>query len=297
MTTLDRDLSARRPTRPSTEEQYEEAPGRAMHHYRIYNDRISARPPSNLLDENARGLRAASYGQPPTTTRQTSQYQYPNANDVTPPRPLRQQPDPDSPSYTLPPTKTTTGLTGGTAGTAGTGPLDLSLPVMSSQPSSTVNSFFSAFFTAVLSISTLGASLTFNYILNGSLRTPPPDSIFNKARLQTFVALAWLFFVLSLASAAAFQTLLKFYGEVLKGAWDRGGKAKKGAQWVSMAVSALLYGLVITAFTFLSLIVAAFTPAVGWTAVGFTGAFGVGGFGGIIYQAPFWGSGKSKRRR
>lgn len=256
MTTLDRDLSARRPTRASAEEPY-------------------------LLDENAPGARVPSYGPPTNTTRQPSQYQYTNENDITPPRP----------------TKTATGLTGGTGGTSLTGPLDLSLPAMSSQPSSTINSFFSAFFTAILSISTLGASLTFNYILNGSLRTPPAGSAFTKTHLQTFVALAWLFFVLALASAAAFQTLLKFYGEVLKAAWDRGGRGRKGAQWVGMAVSALLYGLVITAFTFLSLIVTAFTPAVGWTAVGFTGAFAIGGFGSILYQAPCWGSGKSKRRR
>jgi hypothetical protein len=297
MTTLDRDLSARRPTRASTEEQYEEAPGRAMHHYRIYNDRTRARPPSYLLDGNAPGARVPSNGPPTSTTRQLSQYQYTNENDITPPPPLRQPTDPKSPNYTFPPTKTPTGLTGGTGGTNLTGPLDLSLPAMSSQPSSIINSFFSAFFTAILSISTLGASLTFDFVLNGSLRTPPADSIFTTTHLQTFVALAWLFFVLALASAAAFQTLLKFYGEVLKTAWDRGGRGRKGAQWVGMAVSALLYGLVITAFTFLSLIVTAFTPAIGWTAVGFTGAFAIGGFGSILYQAPCWGSGKSKRRQ
>ena len=56
--------------------------------------------------------------------------------------------------------------------------------------------------------------------------------------------------------------------------------------WYATAVSATLFGLLISAFVFLSLVVAALTGPSGWTALGFTILFGTLGVGSIIWQSP-----------
>ncbi|KAL9107739.1 MAG: hypothetical protein Q9227_007361 [Pyrenula ochraceoflavens] len=178
-----------------------------------------------------------------------------------------------------------------------TDPLSPLIPSISKETSSTVNSFFTAYFTALLSLSTLGSSITFTFILNSSIRKPPPSSPFSTTHLQALVALAWLFFILTLAFTAACQTLLKFYSKRLEHAWDAGGERRKWAQILGLSIAAALLALVIGAFVFLSLIVAAYTKGVGFTALGFTVFFGFGGLGGIVYQYPvFHRKGDGRRR-
>lgn len=166
------------------------------------------------------------------------------------------------------------------------GPLNVLIPSMFSQSAHTVNSFFSAYFTATLSLGTLGSSITFNYVLNDSIREPTPASLFTKPRIQDFIALAWLFFVLDLAFTAVCQTLLKFYSRRLEVEWDAGGLRRSRAQSLGLVVAATLLLLVILAFVFLSLVVTAYSAAVGFVALTFTCIAGLGGLLGIAYQAP-----------
>lgn len=172
------------------------------------------------------------------------------------------------------------------------GPLDIIIPSMFSQSAHTVNSFFIAYFTAMLSLGTLGSSITFNYVLNDSIREPSPSSRFGKPRIQDFLALAWLFFVLDLAFTAACQTLLKFYSRRLEAEWDAGGRRRSRTQSLGLVIAAILLVLVILAFIFLSLIVTAYSSAVGFVALAFTCLAGLGGLMGIAYQAPILRRGK-----
>lgn len=56
--------------------------------------------------------------------------------------------------------------------------------------------------------------------------------------------------------------------------------------WYATGVSAVLFGVLVVAFIFLGLVVAAYTGPVGWAAVAFTGVAGVAGFGSIVWQSP-----------
>lgn len=64
------------------------------------------------------------------------------------------------------------------------------------------------------------------------------------------------------------------------------GKDRTKVLWISSLVSALLLGLLVTAFIFLSLIVVVYAGPVGWVATAFTIIFGVLGFGTIAWQSP-----------
>lgn len=282
MPTLQRDYSNQR-SNVHSEEQFTETGNRALDHYYRYNDR--KRPPSYLIQEDYVSPPGPGYQDSPDRKRPSyndQEFEMSADHPDEPRTPARQpttQSKGQSPSHNFTPTTPTK---------QSTGPLEIEIPPMSAQSAETINSFFTAYFTAILSICTLGASITFNYILNGNFRAPSPDSHFNKSELQTFIALAWLFFILGLAFTAACQTLLKFYGTQLKQAWQSRGRRQRLAQWVGMIVSALLLTFVIAAFMFISLIVTAYTAGVGWTAVAFTCIFGIFGLASIIYQAPIW---------
>lgn len=56
--------------------------------------------------------------------------------------------------------------------------------------------------------------------------------------------------------------------------------------WYATVVSFALYGLLITAFVFLSLVVTAYAGPLGWIAVGFSAFFGMCGIGAIVWQSP-----------
>ena len=57
-------------------------------------------------------------------------------------------------------------------------------------------------------------------------------------------------------------------------------------QYYASVTCLVLYGLIIAAFVVLGLVVTAYSPVVGWVAIGFTAAFGVGGLLCILIQSP-----------
>lgn len=135
--------------------------------------------------------------------------------------------------------------------------------------------------------------MTFSYVVGG-LRDPIDRNPFNKAIIEAFLAISWLLFTLSLAFTTFFATILNFYSADAIKHWAEGGKRKVLIQWYATLTSALLYGLVVVAFAFLSLVVTAYTGTVGWIALAFTLFFGVVGFGAIGYQAPLWRTSRYK---
>ncbi|KAL9107651.1 MAG: hypothetical protein Q9227_007458 [Pyrenula ochraceoflavens] len=150
-----------------------------------------------------------------------------------------------------------------------------------------VATWFAGFFQTLLGLSTLGASITFSYVLSSSSNTSlPRDAYFSSRQLSHFLALSWLLFVLALAFTSIFTTLLQFYHADAISHWTRGGHGKRLVLWYATLACALLYGLVISAFIFLCLVDVAYAETIGWVATGFAIAFAVLGEGCILIRSP-----------
>lgn len=177
---------------------------------------------------------------------------------------------------------------------------------------SSVTTFFNGLFQTVLAIGTLGASITFNYVLSNAspqssassgsdsgssnnsntLDTPAATSggepRFSAPTVQLFLSVSWLLFLLALAFASLGQTLLTFFRKHWERDWDgvHGRTSQVTVQWYAVLAAVVMGGLVIAAFSLLCLVVVAYSPIVGWIALGFTGLFGAIIALAIVNQVP-----------
>ena len=114
------------------------------------------------------------------------------------------------------------------------------------------------------------------------------------SELQTFISLAWLFFVLSLALATLTSMALTFQRHHVKDAFERGYKSWRGGAGTRTAGErGVVFGIVVLgaglwlmllvclAFVFLSLSIAAYSLAIGWIAVVVSGAM-------LVTTIVFW---------
>jgi hypothetical protein len=144
--------------------------------------------------------------------------------------------------------------------------------------------WFKAFFQIVIALSTLGASVTFNYILS---EVKDPKFLWSKPQIQVYLSISWLLFLLALAFASLASTLLNFFQGHAVRDWDGENRQRKRVLQYYVAVTCLvLYGLVIAAFVVMGLVVVAYSFVVGWVAIGFTAIFGIGGLLCIVIQSP-----------
>ena len=166
---------------------------------------------------------------------------------------------------------------------------------MSKHSGASVTTFFNGLFQTILAISTLGASITFNYVLSNSQPTsatpiPLPNSRkFSPEMVQLFLAISWLLFLLALAFAALGSTLLTFFRRHWEEDWDgkRGKTSQTTVQMYAVFASTVLGGLVVGAFVLLCLVVVAYSSVVGWIALGFTSFFGFVMLVSIFNQVPW----------
>jgi MFS family permease len=161
---------------------------------------------------------------------------------------------------------------------------------MAKHSGSSVATFFTGLHTTIIGISSLGASVTFSYVLSNNTQDVPSQSPrFSKEQVQQFLAISWLLFLLGLAFASLGSTLLTFFKSHWIADWD--GFNGKNSQWqvqmYAVLASGVMGGLIIGAFIVLGLVVVAYSPIVGWIAVGFTAAFGLFILLAIINQAPW----------
>lgn len=161
---------------------------------------------------------------------------------------------------------------------------------MAKHSGSSVATFFTGLHTTIIGISSLGASVTFSYVLsNNTQDVPSHNPRFSKEQVQQFLAISWLLFLLGLAFASLGSTLLTFFKSHWIADWD--GVNGKHSQWqvqmYAVLASGVMGSLIIGAFIVLSLVVVAYSPTVGWIAVGFTAAFGLFIVLAIINQAPW----------
>ena len=81
---------------------------------------------------------------------------------------------------------------------------------MTRHSAESVSAWFNGFFTTIIGISTLGASITFSYVLS-SPTAPRSSSIFSVNHVQSFLGISWLLFLLALAFASLGSTVLIFF--------------------------------------------------------------------------------------
>jgi len=160
---------------------------------------------------------------------------------------------------------------------------------MSQHSGEAVSTFLNGLFTTIIGIATLGASVTFSYVISN--QTPSSlhaSGTFSPAMVQEFLSISWLLFLLALAFASLFNTLLTFFKEHWKADWDgrNGDQSRASVQLYASVAVAVLGGLVIAAFIFLCLVVIAYSTVVGWIALAFTAAFGLIILVSMFYHAP-----------
>lgn len=95
-----------------------------------------------------------------------------------------------------------------------------------------VAGWFSGFFQAILGLSTLGASVTFSFVLSSSSAFASVQlTRFTPKEVSRFLAVSWLLFILALALSSAFSTVLQFYHDDAIAWWSRGGRDKRIILW------------------------------------------------------------------
>ena len=149
-----------------------------------------------------------------------------------------------------------------------------------------VADWFHNLFAVIMALSTLGTSVTFSYVVSG-IRGPKGEPKFSTEVYEGFMAISWLLFILDLAIATLFSTILSFYRDQAVVNWRAQDKTKRLIiQWIATLSVALLYTLTISAFIFLALVITAYAAGIGWVALAFAVICGVGGLGGIVWQSP-----------
>ena len=173
-----------------------------------------------------------------------------------------------------------------------------SIAPMAKHSGSSVAIFFNGLFSTILGISTLGASITFNYVLSNasgsSTLEGPAEGTgggphFSAATVQLFLSVSWLLFLLELAVASAGSTFLTFFCAHWEKDWDglHGRTSQVTVHWYAVVMSAVMGLLVIGAFALLCLVVVAYSRVVGLIALVSTCLFGVLITVAIIMQIPW----------
>ena len=125
---------------------------------------------------------------------------------------------------------------------------------------------FEGFLSFVLSLSIFGAS-TFAIVVS-EIANPSeisPNARFTRETVRSFLGIAWLLFIVPLGIVAVSMSLLAYKREHptagLEGVWNQ--------RWerLGLVASSLIQVSIIVAFLVLSLVLVAYTEAVGWVAV------------------------------
>jgi len=107
-----------------------------------------------------------------------------------------------------------------------------------------------------------GGQITFT-VIPTIIRDDDVPSAWGAAEVRTFLSLAWMFFTLGFGLSCAAALTYAYGGDTFTERLDSGFYEK-----IVSSVCALLQLFAALAFFFLSLVVAAYTPAVGWLVFG-----------------------------
>ena len=155
-------------------------------------------------------------------------------------------------------------------------------------PGERLANYFDNFFKTVVAISTFGSSLTFSKIVQTPV-APWDDYGFSKFSVQYFLANAFLLFVLDLAiTSLAASALVLYRPQAVDWFGTNDSRERRVVMWYATVVSAVLFGLLISAFLFVALVVVAYAGPAGWVALAATVFFGALVFGVILWQSPLF---------
>lgn len=160
---------------------------------------------------------------------------------------------------------------------------------MAKHSGKSVVTFFTGLFQTMIAISTLGASVTFSFILTSTTEMGSPSAYYHQSQVATFLAISWLLFLLNLAFASLGSTLLTFFKAHWIRDWDgeHGKRSQLEVQFYAVLTSGVLGGLIVGAFIFLCLVVVAYSPVVGWIALAFICWFGLIIAVSVLWQVPW----------
>lgn len=108
-----------------------------------------------------------------------------------------------------------------------------------------------------------GGQITFTVIPTITKDEDIPSD-WSACEVRIFLSLAWLFFMLGLGLSSAIALVQVYGGESFARRLGKGG----GSETFVNVLCALLQILIALAFLFLSLVVVAYTPAIGWVNAG-----------------------------
>jgi succinate dehydrogenase hydrophobic anchor subunit len=130
------------------------------------------------------------------------------------------------------------------------------------------NNFHNNLFRGTIAVSTLGASITFQVVIQQIEADVNVSThhTFHRKTARTFLAIAWLLFTIALGTAglaAIVMALREDLGRTGRGTYERAASAMSG----------ILLALLLAAFLFCSLAVTAYCEGAGWTGVGMSVVF------------------------
>lgn len=145
--------------------------------------------------------------------------------------------------------------------------------------------FFRSLFSAVIGISTFGASITFGRVVSGAAT---PVDTYTEREVDYFLSLAFLLFLVALGTSSFLAVGLQLNRKTIKSGLHSHGRRRVLWTGVTMAASGLVQGLVFAAFIFLSLALRAYAEAVGKMSLVITSVFAVLALLFILGQS-IWG--------
>ncbi|AEO66919.1 uncharacterized protein THITE_2115477 [Thermothielavioides terrestris NRRL 8126] len=153
-------------------------------------------------------------------------------------------------------------------------------------PGERLASYFSAFFSTIVGISTLGASISFSKVVQTPVK-PWVDYGVAAETIQNHLSVAFVLFLIDLALTSTAASALSLYRpQAVSYFGRRDSHQRRVVMWWATLVSVVLFGLLFAAFVFLGLVVAAYAGPIGWVAVGFLCLFGLTILGVIVWQSP-----------
>ncbi|KAL4891076.1 hypothetical protein BDV59DRAFT_183172 [Aspergillus ambiguus] len=146
----------------------------------------------------------------------------------------------------------------------------------------TIHSWWLSYLQGLAAISTFGASITFAILTTVA---DPSSSRFNKATIQTFIAVAFLLFLTVIGICNFLYYLIYFgkdvyFNEAFKKNPDWLGIDFQFNQWLHCA-NLLVTSILLFAFLMLALVIIGYAEVVGWVTLGCVGLYYV------VYLA-FW---------
>ncbi|KAL2020099.1 hypothetical protein VTK56DRAFT_8903 [Thermocarpiscus australiensis] len=167
----------------------------------------------------------------------------------------------------------------------------------SQHPGERLASYFDKFFTTVVGVSTLGASITFAKVVQTPVK-PWVDYGVSIVTIQNHLSIAFLLFLIDLAVTSVAASALSLYRlQAVEYFGTEDSRKRRVVMWWATIVSVVLFGLLFTAFMFLGLVMVAYTGPIGWVAVAFLSLFGLVVLGTIVWQSPIGSPSPEEARR